>query len=508
MKRWVFLWVLFSFTIQAKASEIRYNYNFDSYSESAIRYTAVFRFAKAREQVSIARRLYPSSNIPVWVENYIDFIRLLNSEDNELYKEVRKQKEFRWERFQNGDPSSPYYLFCQAQFKLQWSLIHLKFRDYMTGFREARSAFGILRESHQKFPDFIPTRAGMGVMNVLIGSIPDNYQWIARMLGYNGSVEEGLKMLESSLQVALNEPSYFWLEEEIVFYLSFIYINLDSGKQRALSFRDNYLKTKKMNLKGLQPIHAYAFSKIAMLTGRNDEAISILLHKKTFPDQEDFTYLTYMLAIAYQNKLSDSCILYFDKFIAYPGIRNFRKASIQRKAWQYLINGDKEKYKATITQVLSTGQTETDADKQAEIEANSGKAPNVSLLKARLLFDGGYYRQALATLQTEEGAAAMTTKLERVEFYYRLGRIYDEMGSDSNAIKYYSLTMKEGSDLQEYFAANAALKLGNLYEDQKNYVLANQYYKRCMEMKFTEYRNSITQKAKVGYERTKKLMKS
>ncbi|MGC8865054.1 MAG: tetratricopeptide repeat protein [Bacteroidales bacterium] len=499
--------LLLSFCLQAIESEIRYNYNFDTYSESAIHYTAAFRFAKAREQVTLARRLYPSSNIPVWVENYIDFIRLLNSEDNELYKEVRKQKEARWERFKNGDPNSPYYLFCQAQFKLQWSLIHLKFRDYMTGFREARSAFEILRESQQKFPNFIPTKAGMGVMNVLIGSIPDNYQWIARMLGYNGTVEEGLKMLESSLQVAINDPSLFWLEEEVVFYLSFIYINLDSGKQRALSFRDNYLKTKNMNLTGLLPIQAYAFSKIAMLTGRNDEAISILQHKKTYPDQEDFTYLTYMLAIAYQNKLSDSCILYFDKFISYPGIRNFRKASIQRKAWQYLINGDMEKYKSTIAQVLSTGQTETDADKQAEIEANTGKVPHMNLLKARLLFDGGYYRQALATLQTVDGVNGMATKLERVEYYYRLARIYDEMGRDSNAINYYNLTIKEGSGLPEYFAANAALKLGNIYEEQKNYAQANLFYKKCMEMKFTEYRNSITQKAKVGYERTKKLMK-
>ena len=509
MKRLLFLLVILTLSsLSSFAAEVKYNYSFDKYSESAIHYTAAFRFAKAREQVTLAKRLYPSSNIPVWVENYIDFIRLLNSEDENLYKDVKKQKESRWQRFQKGDPTSPYYLFCQAQFKLQWSLIHMKFRDYITGFKEARAAFGILRESQQKFPTFTPTIAGMGIMNVLIGSIPDNYQWIARMLGYTGSVEEGLRMMESALQVSMHEPSLFWLEDEVVFYLSFIYINLDAGKQRALKFRDSYLAARQMDLSGLLPIQAYAFSKIAMLTGRNDEAIYILQNKKTFPDQEEFTYLTYMLATAYQNKLSDSCIMYFDKFLGYKGVRNFRKASLQRKAWQYLIKGNAEAYTKTIALVPMSGQAETDADKQAELEATTGKVPNVTLLKARLLFDGGYYKQALALLHEEEDELAKFSKIEQVEYYYRLGRIYDEMGSDSNAISYYNRTISLGEELPEYFAANAALKLGNLYEEKRNYFLANSFYKKCMDMKFTEYRNSITQKAKVGYERTKKLMKS
>ncbi len=495
-------------TLFSDAAETRFNYNFDNYSEKAIHFTAAFRFNKAREQVSLAKRLHPSSNIPVWVENYIDFICLLNTEDVNFYKEVKKEKEVRWKRFQNGDPSSPYYLFCQAHFKLQWSLIHMKFKDYIMGFKEARAAFNILRESQQKFPDFPPTQAGMGIMNVLVGSIPDNYQWITRMLGYTGSVEEGLKMMESALQVSLRDPSLFWLEEEVVFYLSFIYINLDAGKQRALNFRDNYLSTRGKNLMGLLPIQAYAFSKIAMLTGRNDEAIGILQNRKTFPDQEEFTYLTYMLAIAYQNKLSDSCLIYYDKFLAYPAVRNFKKASLQRKAWQYLIKGNTEFYRKVISLIPSVGQAETDADKQAELEAATGKVPNIILLKARLLFDGGYYQQAIGLMKDEERDVASLTKVEKVEFYYRMGRIYDEMGSDSNAIKYYNMTIAEGEGLQEYFAANAALKLGNIYEERKNYAMANNFYKKCMEMRFTEYRNSITQKAKVGFDRTKKYLKT
>ena len=42
--------------------------------------------------------------------------------------------------------------------------------------------------------------------------------------------------------------------------------------------------------------------------------------------------------------------------------------------------------------------SETDADKQAVKEAESGRWPNEALLKARLLDDGGYYNQALQVL--------------------------------------------------------------------------------------------------------------
>lgn len=484
----------------------QYHYQFDAYSTEALRLAAAFRFDKARAQAKIARQLHPSGNIPVWAENYVDFVVLLNSEDDQLYRQLSRNKKARLKRLQEGQPDSPYHLYCQAQFTLQWALIHMKFKDYLTGFGEADQAYKLLQKSHAQFPEFAPAQAGVGLMQVIVGSIPDNYSWIRRILGYKGTVEDGLAELEAAFAKTMKDDSLFWLEDEIVFYLSFIYLSLESGKDHALKFRNNYLKNKRIGLTGLSPVKAYAFSKISLSGGRNQEAIRIITERKHFPDESEFHFLTYMLANAYQNKLSDSSHIYFDRFIAYPSVKNFKKACLQRKAWQYLIKGDTEAYRRTLDRILTTGQAETDSDKQAQREAQSDIPPNVVLLKARLLFDGGYYNQSLDELTKDAKVVTGFSTTEKVEFEYRLGRIYDELAMSGDAVRHYAVALEQGEGLPEYFAANSALKLAMLYEREGNVVKANTFYKRAMDMKFTEYRNSIVQKAKVGFERTKRMI--
>ena len=39
---------------------------------------AAFKFDLAREQLTLAKRLNPTNNIPYWAENYIDFLELMN----------------------------------------------------------------------------------------------------------------------------------------------------------------------------------------------------------------------------------------------------------------------------------------------------------------------------------------------------------------------------------------------------------------------------------------------
>jgi tetratricopeptide (TPR) repeat protein len=55
-----------------------------------------------------------------------------------------------------------------------------------------------------------------------------------------------------------------------------------------------------------------------------------------------------------------------------------------------------------------------------------------------------------------------------------------------------------------YYAANAALKLGELYEMQNNFDKAIEAYENCLEMKPDNYRISIHQKAKAGLNRLQK----
>jgi hypothetical protein len=497
--------IIFSIILSISKISAQNQYFFDIYTTRALELASEFRFEKAREQVNISKSLNSKANIPIWVENYIDFIYLLNSEDDKQYQNLKNSKKIRLKWLESGDQNSPYYRYCLGHFHFQWAIIHLKFKDYYTAFKEANTAYRLLEKNYRLYPQFPPSLSALGVLHVFVGSVPDQYNWIKNLLGYKGTVEQGLSELETALEESMQNNDLFWLEKETVFYLSFIYINLDKGKEKSLSFRNKYLSQKDIELEKLDPIQAFAFSKVSLFTGRNDEVIRILRSRKFYPDQTEFTFLDYLLANAYQNKLSDSCLIYYDKYLSYPTVKNFKKSSLQRKAWQYLIKEDREEYYLLMKQVLKTGQEEVDADKQAHFAATKGIIPNVLLLKSRLLFDGGYYNQALNLLLENKDKLNTLPIIEQTEYHYRLGRIYDETHNLVMAKLEYHKAIELGKALPQYYAANASLMMAMIYEKQHQYPLARHHYKMCMDMPFEEYRNSITQKAKIGMERTKKM---
>jgi tetratricopeptide (TPR) repeat protein len=86
---------------------------------------------------------------------------------------------------------------------------------------------------------------------------------------------------------------------------------------------------------------------------------------------------------------------------------------------------------------------------------------------------------------------------------YRIGRINDDLKKEDIAIKAYETTIVLGSNRKEYFAARAALQLGNIYEKQGKKQLAIAMYEKCLGMNDHEYKNSLDQKAKSGLARCK-----
>ena len=75
------------------------------------------------------------------------------------------------------------------------------------------------------------------------------------------------------------------------------------------------------------------------------------------------------------------------------------------------------------------------------------------------------------------------------------------MGNDNTAISNYNKAISLGKNTSYYFASNAALNVGKIYEHQNNKAKAVAYYNLAVSMKNHEYENSIETKAKDGLRR-------
>jgi tetratricopeptide (TPR) repeat protein len=198
----------------------------------------------------------------------------------------------------------------------------------------------------------------------------------------------------------------------------------------------------------------------------------------------------------------DNAILNLEKFANDFKGNFYLKDALQKISWAYYLKGDMAGAERFRLLCIKNGNTETDADKKAYKDAKSKVWPHAVLLKARILNDGGYNKEALALLQGKNINEFQKTE-ESLEFAYRLARINDDLERDNEAIPFYQTAIRLGKNRQEYYAARAALQMGYIYEKRGQKSLAIAAFQQCINMEDHEYKDSLDQRAKAGIARCK-----
>ncbi len=467
---------------------------FDFNEDCLTAYDQIFelRFDEAKTILESEKSENPENLTPVFLENYIDFLSLFISEEDELFKETEGNKDKRLSLLKKGDKSSPYYLYTQAEIHMQWAFSRIKFGEYIKAFLEIRKAYKLLNENEDKFPEFKPNLKSLGILHTLLGAIPDKYKMGAKMLGMKGSISQGME----ELSVVINDESFIFKDEAMIMY-ALLQLHLNKNETEAWNI---------INASSLQPktnlLHCFAASSIAIYTGKNEEAIDLLSNRPRGDQYYDFPFLDFYLANAKLNRLDDDANVYFKKYIdEYKG-KNYIKEAHRKLSWYYLMKGKTNNYNYHLNMCLLSGHAESDEDKSALKEAKSGIKPHLGLLKARLLFDGAYYDKAMTVLD-EIDKSTLTDKTNSVEYHYRRARILHESDQITEAKAAYKSTIKNGHGMTAYFAPNACIKLGNIFEKEGNKLKASEYYRAALAYGEHDYQNSITAEAKAGLNRLK-----
>jgi hypothetical protein len=477
------------------------SFDFNENCKNAYGKIISLRFNEGQALLKTEKITNPSNLIPYYLENYIDFLKIIISEEQTLFDSLKPNKDIRISKIEKSEDKSPYLNYCLAEINLQWAFARMKFKEYIKAAGEINNAYKLLKKNEEKYPDFIANLKGLGLLHALIGTIPDDYKWVTKLIGVTGTISQGVNELSSVLATAFKNPEYEYLKTESVFFLTFIQLNLQSNKDEAIKL-SKYLENPNFEtLAKTNPLLIYAGASIALHTGSNDKAIEILLSRPTGKEYYPFYYLDYLTGVAKLNRLDYDSYKYLYSFLLNFKGQNYIKAAYQKIAWYYLINNNINKYNEKMSYALTQGNSFVDEDRQAQNDAKSSIVPNIKLLEARLLFDGGYYQKALDLLIDKNPSDFCVSTKDYLEYTYRLGRIYDEWGFDTKAVPFYELTIKNGSAFTFYFAANSALHLGLIYENLGNKEKAIYYYQLCSGMKNTEYKTSINQKAKAGLNR-------
>lgn len=428
-----------------------------------------------------------------YFEDYIDFYyAFIDGKPKDIYGKYMDHKEERLAWFKQGGDGDPYTLFIQADVHLRWGMIYALFHDNIEAFKSIKKASVLLEKNNKKFPGFMPNKRALGMLHTMVGAIPGKYQWGASLAGLTGNVNQGLDELKAVIEHGKQFPEFEFNEEvQIMYGMLLLYMgNKDINdwgdiNKTVMDFTKN-------------PMAAYILANKNLKIGRDRQAMLILSQYPTTSEFYNFPYLEIMKGNAKLFMLDFKAEAHFNNFLStYRGVNGIKEA-YHKLAWINLLRSDEPKYRYFMSMVEKKGEYNTAEDKKAMNEMESAKQriiPNKTLLKARLLFDGGNYERSFHELENLD-KKSLKSEQEKIEFDYRMGRVYHKMRKYTDALKYYDEALKKGSKKPYYYACNAALQAGTICETKKDSEKAKIYYEKCLKENPDQYKATLHSKAK------------
>jgi predicted negative regulator of RcsB-dependent stress response len=418
--------------------------------------------------------------------NHYDFLQILlfeNSEQIDAWANELDQRISIIEK-NNYDPANRAFLMSEAY-------LHSTIANLFSGneikavssFKKGFSAYENLEKLSRNSAETLVMR---GIYNFFLGSMPEQYEWLVSLLGMEGDFELGIISLKESL---LKSSSLGDTYERAFYYALFASFTDDNSDL----LYDNFLKITEKYHKN--PIMRYAISVLAENTGNTKSCLNYLLNNQVYQGDTYLNLLDYQIGIFLLFQLDKRAINYFEKYIvAVPKSNNLLNA--QRSLyWYYIINNRKPEAELVRKNAIKTAQNlENEQGKYIITELSETNKPNIHLLKARLLYNGSNYTQALSEINH---FSTNNTDIKHLsEFYYRKAKILEKLNKQEDALSFYKKCIVIGKEEELYFAAQSAINTGIIYSEFGDKQSAKTYYQLSIKIKQSAYKSSMNREAK------------
>lgn len=419
-----------------------------------------------------------------YVANLADAIELFITEDPALYEYYEKKLDQRVKAVEEIDKSNPYRLFVLGELRLQTSMLNAKFGEELSSVWNLRKAYFALTENQALFPEFDYTLKSLGVLHILLGTVPEKYYWILNLLKMEGTVQQGIGELKS----LMNQDHTLDFEVHVIFSLLQSYI-FEEGEDSLKDLQELY------NLYPDNLLLSYVVPAVFIKNSRAQDAESMLPEISEEQITNHSFYLFYYLRgeTALLKGDYEIAIVHFNNFLKSFRGKNFVKDVHYKIFLCYHLMDQKKLADKYFRLAQTQGNTIIETDKFAARMVNQKEYPNQYLMRLRLATDGGYYKKAQKVIEETRSKELKSLK-DKVEFAYRRARLLHKTGKLRESITFYEQTLETNQD-GWYFGANSALQLGYIYLEWNQQSKAKGYFEKATNFKRHEYKNSIDNKA-------------
>jgi tetratricopeptide (TPR) repeat protein len=389
--------------------------------------------------------------------------------------------------------ASAWCTYLNAEAHLHRAIIWGKMERYVRAALAARGAYKRYEDVITTDSTFYEAYAGMGLFHVMIGGLPSTYQRLLSILGYRGSVPQGL----DELQTAIRHSQYARRKAQTLYALTDLLLN--NAKGGAVDILGTLAEQHPDS-----PLFRYLYG-YALLVTRQSEAAETQLRiaRQLGTSAEHFfvDYAEFYLAqsLFHQNRFDEAIPFYRHYIERHQGIA--LKAVAHLELGLSLEMAGKREQALTFYRGAQTDR-EFDSDLYARRLAEERLSAPMGPLEQRLLlgrnaYDAGRYAKALDHLRPirEKGSTD-----QRAEAAYRMGRVYQAQGQLDRALAAYQYVIDHPSpDPTARWTPWAQYYIGEIHAGRGHTDAARSAYEAALAYEGDfDYYQSLEQQARVG----------
>jgi len=440
---------------------------------------------QAKELLAEEIKINPENYYAYYLDQTCDAYKMIINSSDEEYEAFIENYYQKREIMDEKDKDSPYYLACYSEMELQVGIFNIINGSHFSGLRKGYSAYKNAYRNLDKYPDFKPNLKLDGFFNVAIYNLPPFVKWAASFFGVTVDIDYGFNLLNENY---ITQKDIRGINAESALYVILV-AKINKTPEMVYDF------TKSLDSSISQTfIHKYFKANIAYRTGRNDEALMTMeqidMNKHAFAD----VIYSYLMGKILLRKLDYNAAYYLSRYLSYLEKKEYVKEMNYNLALFYLINDNRLKYIEYSEIVRNEGMDMNERDREALYDASLDYVPDVNLVRARLLLDGGYIDKFKISLKTFEKNNNELLAYN-LEYHFLKARFEALMINNKIAIKEFKKVIEMGESKDYYFASEAALRLGNIYKEIGKTDLAEEYYEKSIKLYKKNYYEYIEDKA-------------
>ncbi len=350
--------------------------------------------------------------------------------------------------------------------------------------------YRILTSLIEKKPDYYDAYMGLGLYKIVIGFVPEKFQWLLSLIGLNGDIKEGIRLLTISM-----EKGKYSKTDSKVFLSVFSLKEREEGNSKGLNLSKELTEEYPAST-----VFKVFYSALLLQEGFPNEAISsadaaLSLNINSFKE-EIIKSVSAVKGSAYF-RLNDfqKTITNLEKFMNYVNPEDRYNVYLFTLGVSYELTGDRKKALEVYKRVRNNFINERDGEIDKffyRLAQEKIKSPlnefDIKLINAMNLRESNKFDEAVSAYNEISDSKLISkydsqnnSKDDLIKFYYNFGLAYIYNKSPDKAIECFNKCIKLNPQSETWLVPHSYFELGKIYDKKGDKKKSEEMFAKIFE---------------------------